>query len=71
MIATETFSFSDLEGGVMLFPDKKVSVAIILRMYVKSLRMFYNPIGSKNEFSKNISISHMKIVFDNHRADLC
>ena len=23
VIATETFSFSDLEGGVMLFPDKK------------------------------------------------
>ena len=71
VIATETFSFSDLEGGVMLFPDKKVSVAIILRMYVKSLRMFYNPIGSKNEFSKNISNSHMKIVSDNQRADLC
>ena len=71
MIATETFGFSDLEGGVMFFPDKKVSVAIILRMYVKSLRMFYNPIGSKNEFSKNISNSHMKIVSDNHRADLC
>ena len=23
VIATETFCFSDLEGGVMLFPDKK------------------------------------------------
>ena len=23
VIATETFGFSDLEGGVMLFPDKK------------------------------------------------
>ena len=42
-----------------------------VRIYVNSLRMFYNPIGSKNEFSKNISNSHMKIVFDNHRADGC
>ena len=55
----------------MFSPMEEVSVAIILRMYVKSLRMFYNPIGSKNEFSKNICNSHMKIVFDNHRADLC
>ena len=23
VIATETFGFSDLEGGVMFFPDKK------------------------------------------------
>ena len=71
MIATETFGFSDLEGEVMFFPDKKVSVAIILSMYVNSLGMFYNPIVAKNEFSKNISNSHMKFVSDNHRADLC
>ena len=39
VIATETFGFSDLEGGVMLFPDKKVSVAIINWIYVNSLGM--------------------------------
>ena len=71
VIATETFSFNDLEGGVMLFHDKKVAVAIIFKMYVKSLRMFYNPIGSKNEKMKNISNSHMKIGSDDQRADLC
>ena len=71
VIATETFSFNDLEGGVMFFPDKKVSVASIHRMYVKSISMFYNPIGTRNEFLKNISNSHMKNVLDDQRADGC
>ena len=71
MIATETFGFNDFEGGVMLFPDKKVSVAIIKRIYVYSLGMCYNPIWAKTEFSKNISNSHMKIVSDDQRADGC
>ena len=56
LIAMECFSFNDLEGGVMLFPNKK-SVAIMNRMYVKSIRLFYNPIGTRSEFSKNISNS--------------
>ena len=70
VIATETFSFNDLEGGVMFFPDRK-SVAIIFRMYVKSIRMFYNPIGTRNEFSKNISNSHKKNVSDDQISDGC
>ncbi len=71
MIATETFSFNDLEGGVMSFPDKKKSVTIITRIYVKSIRRCYNPIGTKNEFSININNSPMKIVSDHQRADGC
>ena len=42
-----------------------------LKIYVNSLRAFYNPIGTENEFSKNISNSHVRIVSDNQRADLC
>ena len=71
VIATETFSFNEFEGGVMLFPDKKLSVAILFRMYVKPIRMFYNPIGTRNEFSKNISNSHMKNVSDDQISDGC
>ena len=51
----------------MLFPMKK-SVAIILRIYVNSLRMCYNPIGTKKEFSKNISNSNMKVGSDHQRG---
>ena len=53
VIATETLSFSVLEGGGHAFSDKKVSMAITLMIYVNSVRMFCNRIGSKTVLEKH------------------